>query len=161
MSQITQKQAVYAAITSVLAENSINFDSETPVDKVMTRELRSQVNTILVEGFKSGQIQIDRQYESEAALKAYVSGLQSNWIRKDTRLNGGVSYVAKNPGSRQGNSNPQIKAMKALLLTLTTEEDKAEVQAEIDKTLAELNKAKAPKIDFNSLPESLKSKFVK
>lgn len=161
MSQVTQKQAVYVAILSVLKENGVHFEDGMNVAPIMTREYRAVVNAILFEGFRSGSIQLDREF-NDTELKAYVSGLQSNWIRKDTRLNGDTKYVAKNPGSRQGSGDAQVKAMKALLTTLTSDEDKAEVQQAIDARLAEIEATK-PKasIDFNALPESLKAKFMK
>lgn len=157
---VTQKEAVYTAITSVLAEAGVNFEAGTDVSTVLTKEHRAQVNAILFEGFKNGGIQLDKSF-SDTELKSYVSGLQSNWVRKDKRLNGGTQYVAKNPGSRQGSSDPQIKAMKLLLSTLTEESERSEVEAEIAKRQAEITKAKAPAIDFNSLPESLRVKFNK
>lgn len=105
---------------------------------------------------------MDREF-SDTDLKAYVSGLQSNWLRKDKRLNGNVSYVAKNPGSRVGSSDPSLKAMRALLSTLTTEAEKAEVQGYIDTKVAEIQATKAIKkvsIDINALPAELRSKVI-
>lgn len=160
MSQVTQKQAVYTAITSVLSENGIHFEDGMDVSSVMTREYRALVNQVLFEGFRSGSIQLDREF-NDSELKGYVSGLQSNWIRKDGRLNGNTKYVAKNPGSRQGAGDAQIKAMKALLATLTDASDKAEVEAAIAARHAEIEASK-PKatIDFSKLPAAL-TKFVK
>lgn len=162
MNKMTQKEAVFAAINSVLTENGIKFSEGQNVNPLMTKELRAQVNSILVEGFKSGTIELDREF-SEAELKAYVSGLQSNWLRKDKRLNGGVSYVAKNPGSRQGSSDPQLKAMRKLLTTVTTDEDKAEIQSHIDARVAEIQATKVKKveIDYSALPADLASKYQK
>lgn len=157
---VTQKEAVYTAITSVLAEAGVHFEEGSDVSTVLTKEHRAQVNAILFEGFKSGQIQLDKSF-GDTELKAYVSGLQSNWIRKDKRLNGGTQYVAKNPGSRQGSGDPQIKAMRLLLSTLTDESERSEVEAEIAKRQAEITKSKAPAIDFSALPESLRAKFTK
>jgi len=157
---VTQKEAVYTAITSVLAEAGVHFEEGSDVSTVLTKEHRAQVNAILFEGFKNGQIQLDKQF-GDTELKAYVSGLQSNWVRKDKRLNGGTQYVAKNPGSRQGSGDPQIKAMRLLLSTLTDESERSEVEAEIAKRQAEITKSKAPAIDFNALPESLRAKFNK
>lgn len=157
---VTQKEAVYTAITSVLAEAGVNFEEGSDVSTVLTKDHRAQVNYILFAGFKSGQIQLDREF-SDTELKAYVSGLQSNWIRKDPRLNGNTKYVAKNPGSRQGSGDPQIKAMKLLLSTLTDATERSEVEAEISKRQAEITKSKAPAIDFSALPESLRAKFNK
>lgn len=157
MSKQTQKEAVYNAVTSVLSENNITFTEGTDVSTLMTKELRAQVNAVLVEGFTSGSIELDRSF-SESELKAYVSGLQSNWLRKDKRLNGGGKYTAKNPGSRVGASDPQLKAMRQLLSTLTTDADKAEVQSAINSRVSEIQASKAKKvsIDTSVLPDSLK-----
>lgn len=161
MSKLSQKEAVYNAVTSVLSENNISVSEGTDVSTLMTRELRSQVNQVLFEGFRSGSVELDREY-SDSDLKAYVSGLQSNWLRKDKRLNGGAKYSAKNPGSRIGSSDPQLKAMRALLTTLTSESDRLEVQSAIDTRVSEIQASKVKKvtIDTESLPADL-AKFVR
>ena len=158
--KMSQKEAVFNAVTSVLSENNINVSEGTDVSTIMTRELRSQVNQVLVEGFNSQTIELDRQF-SGSELKGYVSGLQSNWLRKDKRLNGGAKYSAKNPGSRIGSSDPSIKAMRSLLSTLTTDADKAEVQTAIDTRLNQIQVSKVKKvtIDASALPAGL-SKFI-
>jgi hypothetical protein len=155
MSKVTQKEAVYQAVVNVTG-----FDgSEGPIE--ISKEQRAQVNSILFEGFKSGTIELDREY-TDSDLKAYISGLQSNWLRKDKRLNGGIGYVAKNPGSRAGSTDPQLKAMRALLSTLTTDEDKAEVQSHIDARVSEISITKQAKtVDFSALPADLAAKFKK
>ena len=152
---MNQKEATYQAIVNVTG-----YAGEGSC--VPTKEQRAMISAILVEGFKGGKIELDREFD-EPGLKSYVSGLVSNWLRKDTRLNGGTKYVAKNPGSRAGSADPQLKAMRALMSTLVTDEDKAEVQAEINKRIAEISatKAKSVTIDFNALPEALRSKFSK
>lgn len=162
MSKQTQKEAVFTAVSNVLAQDGITVEEGKNINPEMTRERRAQVNSILFEGFKSGTIVIDREF-SDSELKAYVSGLQSNWLRKDKRLNGGMNYIAKNPGSRAGSGDPQLKAMRALLSTLTTESDKAEVQAHIDTRLKEIQatKVKSVSIDYSALPADLASKFQK
>lgn len=159
MSKQTQKEAVFSAVISVLSEANIQYEQGTDVTPYMTRELRAQVNNILFQGFKSGSIELDKEFD-DAKLKAYVSGLQSNWLRKDQRLNGGTAYIAKNPGSRQGAADPQLKAMRALIATLVDANDKAEVQQHIDARIKELSAAKQPAIDVSSLPESLRN-YVK
>ena len=153
MIQVTQKDAVYAAVISV---TGFNGEGQcTP-----SRDQRKDIAAILFEGFKSGHIQLDREF-SDTELNTYISGLMSNWLRKDTRLNGGVKYVAKNPGSRQGSGDEQLKALRALMSSLTDEADKAEVQAHIDARVAELARESAPKIDFSKLPAALQAKFQK
>ena len=155
MSKMNQKEAVYQAVCNVTGFNGDGVC--TP-----TREQRAQVNAILFEGFMSGKIELKKEFETEAKLKEYVSGLQSNWLRKDDRLNGGTKYVAKNPGSRAGSGDPQLKAMKVLLSTLTDPTEIAEVQSHIDARIAEIASTKKQvTIDYSALPADLAAKFKK
>jgi hypothetical protein len=162
MNKQTQKEAVFTAVKNVLSKEGITVGENTNVNPVMTRELRAQVNNVLFEGFKAGTIELDREF-SDADLKSYISGLQSNWLRKDKRLNGGVSYIAKNPGSRAGSGDAQLKAMRTLLTTVESAEDKAEIQSHIDARLKEIQvtKVKSVSIDYSQLPADLASKFAK
>lgn len=150
---MNQKEATYNAICAVTGHKGDGA-------VVISKEQRAQVNMILCEGFRAGKIDLDREF-TDAELKSYVSGLQSNWIRKDSRLNGGIKYTAKNPGSRAGSGDPALKALRALMTTLTTEADKTEVQGYIDARVAELNVAKVPTIDYSVLPADLQAKFKK
>lgn len=151
--KMNQKEATFAAICNVTGHKDGVL--------VITPEQRKQVNMILFEGFRSGKIQCSTEF-TEEELKQYVSGLQSNWIRKDKRLNGGVAYQAKNPGSRAGSGDPQLKSLKALLLTLEKPEDKEEVQGYIETRMAEIAATKqAATVDFSALPADLQAKFNK
>lgn len=161
MSSISQKESVFQAVSTVL--NNAGIKVEGNVGGHMNRDLRALVNAILIENFKAGNVALDKDYD-EAGLKTYASSLQSNWLRKDKRLNGGVQYVAKNPGSRAGSGDSQLKNMRLLLATLTPgTEDYTEVEIAIEQRVSEVqvSKVKASKpIDFSSLPESLR-KFAK
>ena len=150
---MNQKEATYQAICNVTGHTGDGV-------LIISKEQRAQVNMILFEGFRAGTIQLDREF-SDADLKGYVSGLQSNWICKDNRLNGGVKYAAKNPGSRAGSGDPALKALRALMSTLTTDADKSEVQGYIDARLAEITVAKQEVIDYSALPADLAAKFGK
>jgi hypothetical protein len=150
---MTQKEAVFQAVTNVCGTVDGAY---TP-----TKEQRAQINLILVEGFTSNSIQMETP-KSESDLKGYVSGLTSNWLRKDTRLNGNTKYAAKNPGSRAGSADPQLKAMRALISTLTDETEKSEVQAYIDARVSEIAITKQVKtVDFSALPADLAARFQK
>lgn len=156
MTKVNQKTAVYEAIVNVLTNAGVDFEEGMDVKPVMSRELRAQVNQILFEGFRAGRIELDREFD-DGELKSYVSGLQSNWIRKDRRLNGSVKYVAKNPGSRVGSTDDQLKALRALKTKLEGEgQDVSEVEGYIAKRVAELAAAKAPQVDVSALPAELR-----
>lgn len=150
---MNQKEAVYQAVIAVTG-----YQGEGAC--VPTREQRAQVNLILFEGFRNGSIQLDREF-TDTELKAYVSGLQSNWLRKDKRLNGNIEYQPKNPGSRAGSGDSQLKALRALLSVTTDPADRKEIQGYIDARVAELAKQSAPTIDFSKLPPELAAKFGK
>jgi len=141
-----QKDAVFSAIASVLAEAGITPNEGESFATVLNKELRAQVTNILVEGFKNGTIDLKEGYETEAELRTYASGVTSNWLRKDPRMNGGIKYQPKNPGSRVGSSDPTIKSMRALLATRTdlTGDDRAEIQAAINQRVSEVRATKRP-----------------
>jgi len=161
MSTQTQKEAVHSAVTSVLSEAGVSVNEGDNFATHLTRELRAQVTNILVEGFNSGSIALDKSFASESDLRTYCSGLTSNWLRKDTRLNGGMKYEAKNPGSRVGSSDVQLKAMRALLSTKSDPSEQAEIQSFIDARVAEIKVSRKPakSIDFSALPAELAEKY--
>ena len=69
-----------------------------------------------------------------------------------------MAYIAKNPGSRVGSSDPQIKALRALLSTKTEPNEIAEIQSFIDKRLAEIKPVRTAakkQINVADLPAEL------
>ncbi len=163
----TQRDAVYAATMSVLADASITFEDGMDIDTVMSKDLRSSIQGILVEGFKSGTIHFEdtpsnqEKLASPAKLNQYVSGLVSNWFRKDVRLNGGEKYAAKNPGSRAGASDPTLKALRQVFGQFKGTDKEAAIQAQIDTRLAFIASEKAKKVtvDISVLPADLVAKL--
>ncbi len=151
---INQKEAVYNAVMSVFKDHGIKFSDGKNAAAALTAEMRAQVNAILVAGFEKGAVKLDTEF-SEQELRTYVSGLQSNWLRKDTRLNGGSKYQAKNPGSRVGGTDAAIKEMRKLLSQVTSKADREEIQRCIEERLTEINKSKTPKVDISVLPRTL------
>ena len=152
-----QSEAVFAAVQSVMSEHGIAYHESQPT--VLNRDLRAEVNNILFAGFKAGKIVLSKQF-TDQELKSYCSGLLSNWLRKDKRLNGNTTYVAKNPGSRV--TDPSIKAMTALLQSgkVTNDTDRAEIETLIATRKAELAASKSKvEVDFDALPESIRAKF--
>jgi hypothetical protein len=143
-----QKDAVFAAVVAVKGTSSFTSAVE------LTKDERKTISADLLQGFKSGDIEFQGDLTDEAKLNSYVSGLISNWLRKDKRLNGNTVYVPANPGTRTGQGDDQVKAMRTLLQVTEDEAAKAEIQAELDKRIGELK----PKtvINVEALPEHLK-----
>lgn len=143
---MTQGEAVFQAICEVLGEE--------PTGKVELSEKElKQVHERVLGFFQSGET-VHSKNPDEETLRKYIPGLVNNWMRKDKRLNGGVNYVAKNPGSRSGSGDESVKAMKTLLSMTTDPEAKVAIQQEIAKRVAELK----PKVELNieALPPSLR-----
>ena len=152
-----QKTATYNAIKAACKEFNIVHEDNNLLE--LPKHARQFVSAMLIEGFKNKQIELDKEF-NEQQLKNYVTGLISNWLRKDTRFNGGVQYIAKNPGSRAGVSDPTVKALKALLSTRTDPAEIAEIQQHIDNKLQELNATKKKvSINVNDLPADLRAKY--
>ncbi len=150
MSVMNQKEAVFSALCAVMSCKSFEGKCEP------TPEQHKQVNNILFTSFQEGKISFDGELPEDKKLKSYVSGLTSNWLRKDGRLNGGVKYQPTNPGSRAGSTDPQVKAMRALLSTVTNPKDKLEIQGHIDARIAQIKPSKSVEIDVSALPEALR-----
>ena len=148
----SQRDAVYTAIHSVLADHNVEFEDGGDVDSVLDKDMKSAVQAILCEGFKSGAIAFEttpqnaEKLASDTKLKSYVSGLVSNWIRKDKRFNGGVTYQAKNPGSRAGSGDETLKTLRALMKKFAGTDKVPAIQKEIDARLAFLAESKSKEV---------------
>lgn len=145
---MNQKEAVFSAITTVKGTDSF----EGAVD--LSREERDKVSKLVAESFTKGEVTFAEGKREGKELSTYVSGLVSNWLRKDDRLNGNVKYVPKNPGSRTGNGDEALKAMRTLLSLTADPKAKAEIQSEIDKRVELLKPKKT--VDTSALPEHLR-----
>jgi len=161
----TQREAVYTATVNALAESDVHFEDGMNIESVMTDAIRGQVHTIVCEGFSARTVEFKDTPENAeklanpAKLSSYVSGLISNWYRKDKRFNGNTTYTPKNPGSRAGQGDPQLKALRALskqfqgvdqakfdLITAQIEERVKVIQSE---------KAKQTIVDYSAIPADL------
>lgn len=162
-----QRDAVYSAVTSVLSDAGVHFEDGMNVSTMLTKEHRGSVQAIIVEGFTSGKIAFEaseanaEKMSNPAKLNAYVSGLISNWVRKDKRLNGNEAYAAKNPGSRTGSSDEQLKTLRALKKRFAGTEKESIIDAQIDKRVSELRAAKAKTTELSAeqlaaLPEDVR-----
>ena len=149
---LSQKEAVFNAVINVMGDHEGEY---TP-----SKDERNSIISIVTESFMAGEVSFSEEaqakYDSADKVKTYVGGLVNNWLRKDKRLNGGIKYQAKNPGSRAGMGDPTVKALKGLLKTELTDEQRVRIESELETRLAELRAIKNKiEIDFGALPEGL------
>lgn len=161
--KVNQRQATVNTILAVLSERGVDYElnGPTPISEVLTDSDKSKVREILFTQFKQGQIQYKSTFQSkvddDSELKKYISGLVNNWIRKAKEFNAGETYKAKNPGSRAGSQDAEVKEMRKLLSVTTDPESRALIQEAIDSRVAELKAHKNQvTIDVNQLPEHLR-----
>lgn len=149
-----QKDAVYDVVMRIFHKNGIKFSpGVTDARQLMDKDTRKQVIDQLVRDFSTGVIPLTSPQND---LKEYVSGLLSNWLRKDLRLNGGVRHKVKSPGVRKGQQDALIKNLRTLQSTLPPGTPSYEaVQARIDNRLLEIKKDQAPTIDRSAIPAEL------
>jgi len=160
---MNQKHAVYSATVNVLTDADIQFEDGMDIKPIMNDQLRAKIMAVLCAGFKAGDIDFkdtpanNEKLRDDAKLNSYVSGLVNNWFRKDKRFNGNTVYKAKNPGSRTGQQDPTVRALRNLLKTELTPEQSARVQEELDERVAEIKASKAQSVEviFSDLPEGL------
>ena len=99
---------------------------------------------------------------TDTDLSKYTSGLISNWIKKDPRLNGNKKHQSSSSNSssnRVGNSDSQVKELKKLLKATTGTDSEQEVAEALNARINELkiNKTSRAKssISVESIPENL------
>lgn len=160
---MNQRQATVNTILSVLNDNGIDYELNGPtaIKDILTDSMKSQVREILFTSFRNGDVEYKSSFQSkvddDSELKKYISGLVNNWIRKAKEFNSGNTYKAKNPGSRAGSTDSEVKEMRKLLSVTTDPESRAMIESAISKRIAELKAEKQQvEIDVNNLPEHLK-----
>lgn len=156
-----QSETVYASTIAVLSEAGVQFEDGMNVSDVLTKELRSQVCEMVTAAIESGDCDFSEsahaKYPTTDDKRGYVRGLLSNWYRKDERFNGGVKYQPKNPGSRIGSQDEEVKNLRLLIKSGSLTDDQAsKAQAYIDDKIAQI-KAERNKteIDMSAIPSDL------
>lgn len=161
--KISQREAIYQAVQNAFAEAGIEFTPKMDVSELLTEAMMKQIRAEVTEGFLQGLTDLKDTPNNQAKLAnpaemtKYVSSLISNWVRKDENLNGGVDYEPKNPGSRAGSSDPQLKALKQLAVQFKGTTKAAEIAKHIEVRTAQITAEKAKKVlvDISKLPADL------
>ena len=155
---MSQKQAIINAVLSFYP--NYEMGGEVTLKSILTKESKETIRKTLFEGFRAGKISFESKAEllaNDSYLNKYVSSLLDNWVRKLPDFNNGGIYAIKNPGSRSGSSDLQVKNMRALLKKPgLTAEQKVEIQAAIDSRLVEIKPESKVEIDVNQIPENLR-----
>jgi hypothetical protein len=159
---MNQKEAVYGAIKSVFANSGKTFEDGDRV--TLTKEETAMVVSIVASGISNGTVEFSAESKpkhEKDGFKSYTGGLVNNWLRKDKRLNGNVKHEIKNPGSRTGSQDSQVKTLKELRKTFINDPAKlAEIDSALTKRQTELAAEKAAAtvkaVDLTAIPEELK-----
>ena len=155
---MNQREATVNCILSVLEERGVEYElnGPTPINEVLTPDDKKNVRSILFTMFQQQKIDFrDTSRLSDTKyMTDYISGLVNNWIRKAPEFNNDSKYQAKNPGSRYGTQDEQVREMKKLLSTVTDQATKDIIQSHIDTRLQELKPAVTVNLDL--IPASLR-----
>jgi ABC-type lipoprotein release transport system permease subunit len=168
---VSQREAVFVATIAALSQSGINFVvGESVIHDVMTKEIRSNVVDRVCTMFQAGEVAFkdtdsnSNKLADAKELRKYVNGLVTNWHNKDKALNAGAKYETKNPGSRVGAQDEQIKEMKNLqkhLEAAGNTEGALKVAEAITARLEELrvlsSTKRLPTVDTSKLPEELRA----
>jgi hypothetical protein len=151
MAKYSQKEVVYATISAFMQENSRQFDDGAKID--LSSEDRKTIVTMIVAAIDAGEMEFSPEalakHDTPEKVRNYSTGLLSNWLRKDSRLNGGAKHSIKNPGSRIGQDDDLIKSLKSLKKHLTSHAEIAAVEAEILLRAEQLRLEKQKSITIN------------
>ena len=159
----SQKNAVCNAILCVLAERGVNYElnGETILKDVFNKADQEKVRMIITEGLEAEEITFSddakaKYIGNEAGMKPYVNGLIKNWVKKNPDFNNGEKYEPENKGSRVGQGDEQVRALRSLLKTTNDPEVQAEIQEALDARIAEIKPAQTVTINVDALPEHLR-----
>src|SRR3990170_1963133 len=102
-----QVECVFMIVTGFLGAK---LKPGTDAKGLLTKEDLAKIHLMVFEQFKAKKVDLKTDFTDEELTK-YIPGLVNNHLRKDDRLNGGVKYEAKNPGTMTGNIDPEIKEL--------------------------------------------------
>jgi len=158
---MSQSASVVAATQEVLGES---FKPGTPVLEYITKDQTKQVVDLVTQSILEHGTDFSPgariKYDSPSKVRTYVVGMVNNWFRKSTELNGGTKYAPKNPGVRQGSSDPQLKELKLLRKALIERNAQPEAVAKVDEAIAqrlsEIKPQSKIEVDLSKIPEHLR-----
>ena len=157
----SQKQAVVNTILSVLKERGVDYEmkGEVKMSDIFTKDDRNKVRDIITAGFIAGSIDISENAHAkhvENGFITYTNGLIKNWVKKNPDFNCGEKYTPKNPGSRAGQGDETVRALRSLLKTALDDEMRDEVNQALKNRLEEISPKNTIEINVDALPDHLR-----
>jgi hypothetical protein len=136
----SQKQVVHNAIIAFLQENGLSLND----NKVeLTHNDRKTIVTMIMAAIDSGDMHLSvaarAKHDTPKKIRNYSTGLLSNWLRKDHRINGGLKHKINNPGSKANQDDEVIKSLKSIRKLLSNHKEILAVDAEISLRIKQLN----------------------
>lgn len=164
MSKLSQHAAVVQVTQAHFGEKFIpGSDVKEIATKADKQAIAAKIAEMMLEGAVELSDSARAKYGESAEIltSKYVVGMVTNWFNKSKELNGGVKYETKNPGSRIGSGDEQLKELGLLrkqLLQIGNEDGVKRVDEAITARRAEIQAAKQPTIEINkdNLPEYLR-----
>lgn len=159
MSQLTQVQAVIAVVAAYALENNIEFtQGSTDARSFINEEQIVSFTDLITSQIENGDVVFSenakQKYSTLDKVKGYVKGMIKNHLNRSLKLNGGNPYVPANPGSRTGQSNPEVKNLRACINKLKSEGASEEVVAQFENALSlkieEIKESKKPQVEIDS-----------
>ena len=150
---MNQKEGTYMIVAAVLKEAGKTIDPAKPT--ILTPEERATCIYALIEAFAKKEIQLKTPQKN---MKTYVGGLLSNWLNKDKRLNGGVKFELKKPGSRAHLVPDDIRELRKLSVLMKGTENEEKVAKILEEREAEYRVSREKKdINVDLLPAELRA----
>jgi hypothetical protein len=164
MSKLSQHSAVVQVTKAHFGEKFVpGCDVKDYATKADKQAIASKIAEMMIEGTVELSDHAMAKYgeSAEVLTSKYVVGMVTNWFNKSKDLNGGVKYETKNPGSRAGGGDAQIREMRILRKQLEATgntEGVTRVDQAIAERIAELRATSTPTVEINTenLPEYLR-----
>ena len=159
---VSQADCVYGAYLEALMDAGLNIaDLDTTnatLASYMTKEIRNSVKSKVLAMFNGGVVNLKGDKWSDSKyLGSYVSGLITNWMHKDKRLNGGTKYA-----SVKAREDASVKAMRLLQASFAVDSDEYfEIQVSIASRLGELEALVTAKLEASKASRGDKKSKVK
>lgn len=161
---MSQSDSVVFCAKQVLGES---FRSGTPILDYITKDEAAAVVDLVTKSIQEFETDLSAQAREKFAdpkkLRSYVVGMVNNWFRKGKELNGGSKYEIKNPGSRQGTGDAQLKELKILRKALADRNASPESLEKVDEAIqarlieiAPVQTAKKIEVNLELIPAHLR-----